>query len=86
MQRGVAVTEFRSVIDLDRHPGEPLNQMFRDEARVPGRTTGTKKKSINVMKAVNSPNKSGIDVCFIFILSFNFPGIQRPLNLHSLNF
>ena len=40
VERRVAVAEFAGVLDLDRQVGEPLDQVFADQRRVPARPAG----------------------------------------------
>ena len=40
VERGVAVAELAGVLDLDGQVGEPLDQVFADQRRVPARAAG----------------------------------------------
>ena len=45
VERGVAVAELAGVLDLDRQVGEPLDQVFADQRRVPARAAGGEARS-----------------------------------------
>ena len=47
VERGVAVTEFGSVFDFDWDAGEALDEVFRNEAGMPGGATGKEKNTVH---------------------------------------